>query len=454
VKPAALSDVTEAIGARAIGSTDGLRVLGVSRDTRTLAEGDLYFALPGENFDGHDFATRAVEMGAVAVVASRELAAGGPVLLVRDTIQALADLSRWYLGTLPTKVAAITGSVGKTITKEMAGRICSSSAPTVVTQRNLSNEIGVPLTVFSADEATGILVLEFAMRGAGEIAHLAHAAPPSVGAVTNVQITHAERLGGREGIAKAKAELIDALPADGVAVLPAEDDFFRFLDNAARCPVLSFGIGAGDIRAHVESVDPEAWRMIVGLGLPGGDRRVELNCVGEHFAYDAACAAAVAVGLGIAEDDIERGLSGFEPIEGRGRLLETTVGARVLDDTYNAAPASVLAALQVLAMRPGRRIAVLADMLELGPYEEQAHRQVGRGVVEMGIDELVCIGERARLILEEARALGLAEGAGRHFADSDAAAEFLLREAKCGDTLLVKGSRGARTEAIIERLVG
>lgn len=453
MRPTELPAVAEALGVACPSGAGGVRVTGVVHDTRLIEGGELFFALPGEQVDGHSFIGEAFARGAVAAVSNRPSEARGPVLMVRDPLQALGRLCRWYRSSLGAQTVAITGSVGKTTTREMLGRVCLQIGSTVVARGNLNTEVGVPLTVFRADDATEYLVLEFAMRGPGQIAWLADAALPRVGAITNIDAVHAELLGSVQAIAGAKAELLTALPHDGAAALPADDPYFDFLRQRASCPVMSFGLSRGDVRSRIVSEDASSGRSRVAVAAPEGSVEVELRCIGPHYAYDAACAAAAGLCMGLPLAAIAEGLDGYAPGRGRGEVCVSARGVRVFDDAYNASPRSVKAALYVLSRQPARRVAVLGDMLEMGDAEEAGHRVVGAYAAELSIDRLVAVGPRAHWIADEAVSRGLEPDRVQHFLNNDDAAAFLLGVLAPGDTVLVKGSRGQRMESIVAALV-
>jgi UDP-N-acetylmuramoyl-tripeptide--D-alanyl-D-alanine ligase len=450
-----LTQIAEAIGARVVGDVGGLVATDATQDTRPgkPAAGALFFALVGEATDGHAYVADALARGAVAAVVARPVAGCGPKLVVADPLMALAELSRWYARRLAVPIVAITGSVGKTTVRTMLAGIFDVAGGALVAEGNFNTEIGVPLTVLRADEGTKRMVLEFAMRGPGQIAHLAHAAPPAVGAITNIGITHAELLGGPDGIARAKGELIEALPADGVAVLPVESDYFPMLAGLARCPVMGFGLAQGEVTASYEPQDGGRRMRLVLSTTSDGYAELAMKGFGEHLALDAACAAATALACGVFLTDIAEGLERFEPAPGRGRALTAPSGATILDDAYNACPASVHAALGGLARREGRRIAVLGDMLELGPYAEDGHRGVGRAAAEAGLAELLCVGPLARWIAEGAVAAGMDAERVTCLPDGPAAADAVAGRFRTGDIVLVKASHGIALEVVVDRLM-
>jgi len=454
MRPFTLAEAARAVGAEVRPDMERILVLSVEHDTRRLAAGALFFAIEGERVDGHSFVPTAFERGAAGAVVTSPIPGAGPCLVVEDTVAALGQLSRWYLGTLTADSVAVTGSVGKTTTREMIGLILDRVGAAVVAESNFNTEIGVPQTVFRAGDGTDFVVLEFAMRGAGQIRQLAEAAPVRVGAITNIGVTHSELVGGRHQVAAAKAEMLPLLPANGVAVLPAEDDFFEFLAGQASCPVLSFGHARGDVQIRYGAGGRGANADVpITLVVEGEEHSGSLRCVGDHYAQDAACAAAVARAMGVSPQAILRGLARFEPLPGRGRIVRSPAGLVVIDDTYNACPDSMVAALRVLAGRPGRRFAVLGDMLELGAFSEEGHRQVGTEVARLGIDELVAVGERAGGIIEGAVAAGFDAVRAFNVGDAPAALEYVRQLVAPSDSVLVKASRGMRTEAIVEGLM-
>jgi len=448
---ARLSDVIAAMGGELAQGGAEADVTGVSTDSRTLRPGDLFFALAGENADGHEFAAAALASGASAAVVSRPVEASGAVIRVPDTLVALGDLAAWHRRRFDVRVVAVTGSVGKTTTKEMIAAVLAPRFKVLKNAGNFNNEIGVPLTLFQLEPDHQILVQEMAMRLPGEIADLAEIVRPDIGVITNVGLSHIERLGSPDAIAAAKAELIEALPPDGISILNADDPYFDYLSGKSAGGVVSFGIASGDVRAKDVGIDSEGWpcfTVVVGQAtFP-----VALPIVGEHNVPNALAAAAVGLCFGLPASDIAEALEGFSPPEKRANVFFARGGWKVFDDTYNASPASMASALRTLAaMNGARKIAVLGDMLELGDHARPAHLEIGKLAAESGLSVLVTVGELARGIAAGARSAGF-KGDTQQFAASDEAAAALKDGVRPGDVVLVKGSRAMKMENIVEVL--
>jgi UDP-N-acetylmuramoyl-tripeptide--D-alanyl-D-alanine ligase len=442
---------------------------GVSTDTRSLAPGALFVALRGERFDGHDFVAEAFTRGAAGALVSTEVDAAGPLVIVPDTLLALGALAAAHRAALSPKVIAITGSTGKTTTKEMIAAILCQGWRTARTPGNYNNEIGVPLALLELDGTYQAAVIELAMRGRGQITQLARMARPQVGVITNVGLSHLELLGSREAIAEAKAELLTDLPEDGAAVLNADDAFFSLLVERSPCRVVSFGqrfdSAVAQARAPSSGALPASPDVAVDevrvnadgstefrLRARWGEHHIALSVGGRHHALNAAAAAAAAIAAGADPAWVAPGLASFAGAEKRSRIVAAPAGFTVIDDSYNAAPDSMRAALELLADLPGnRKIAVLGDMRELGPMAAEWHREVGELAAEMGVTALVTVGELGRFIAAGARA-GAAGADVMEASDNAAAAAAVAARAEPGDVVLVKGSRAMAMEEIVERL--
>ncbi len=425
---------------------------GVSIDTRTLTPAQLFVALQGER-DGHDFVPQAFARGAGAALVSRELADDGPRIIVADTLQALGAIAAAHRNVLDLKVIAITGSVGKTTVKDMLAAILEQGWRTLKSQGNYNTEIGVPLTLLELDASHQAAVVEMAMRGRGQIAYLAQLARPQVGVVTNVGLSHLELLGSKDAIAESKAELVEALSPDGTAVLNADDEYFEVLAARSAAPVVSFGTSeSADVRVSAVAVTPDG-RLQVRL--TGRLIEAEITCgaMGRHHALNIAAAAAAAISAGAPAEWVATGLAAYETGEMRGRIVEAPGGYTVVDDSYNAAPDSMRAALDLLADLPGdRKWAVLGDMKELGDASIDEHHEIGRAAADSGLAGLVTVGELGHHMAEGAREAGLAEVT--EAADNAAAAGVIASRLAAGDVVLVKGSRAMQMEEIVAALLG
>jgi UDP-N-acetylmuramoyl-tripeptide--D-alanyl-D-alanine ligase len=419
-------------------------------DSRRVRQGALFAALPGERVDGHDYAATAVAAGAVAVLASRPLAPDVPAIVVPDVIAALAALARAVLTRLPgVTVAGITGSSGKTSTKDLAAQLAERLGPTVAPEGSFNNEIGLPLTVLRADERTKYLVLEMSARGPGHIAALCEVAPPKIGVVLNVGRAHAGEFGSIDGVAKAKGELPEALPADGVAILNADDP--RVIAMAARTAarVVSFSTDKAsdaDVKAADIRLD-ELGRASFRLLMPGGMAPVTLKLHGAHHVPNALAAAALAAEFGMDTPAIADALTqATARSKWRMELRERPDGVIVVNDAYNANPDSMRAAIEALAhiTRDGRRgFAVLGHMAELGDITAASHEEAGRLAARAGVAGLIAVGELARPVLDGARAEAGWRGEALAVPDATAAVAVLGNRLRPGDVVLVKASRAA-----------
>ncbi len=440
----------------------------VAIDSRACEAGDLFIALPGERADGHQYVGDAFRRGAIAALVHRDVPEGAmtvdlergpwpeslafPVCFrVSRTLDALHRWAGWWRSRFPMRVIGITGSVGKTSTKELTWAILSRRYETLKTEGNLNSEIGLPLMLLRLTPRHQRAVLEMGMYARGEIAALCAIARPVIGVVTMVGPVHLERLGSMEAIAAAKAELVEALPEDGVAVLNRDDPYVRAMAGRTRARVFFYGL------------DPEAdlWAdEIASEGLEGirfdlhygGEvfRRVRVSLLGRHSVHTALRAIAVGLLEGLTWEEIFAGLR-----DRRAQLRLVAVpglrGSIILDDTYNASPPSMLAALNLLAELEGRKIAVLGDMLELGTYEIEGHRLVG-GRAGAVVDLLITVGPRARIIAQEAMAVGLPPHRVWTCDSNPEAVEILRQILEPGDVVLVKGSRGLHMEEIVNAL--
>jgi UDP-N-acetylmuramoyl-tripeptide--D-alanyl-D-alanine ligase len=416
--------------------------------SRRVTQGALFAALPGERVDGHDYAAGAVAAGAVAVLASRPVP-GAPAVVVPDVTVALGALAREVLGRLPAAtVTGITGSSGKTSTKDLTAQLAERLGPTIAPEGSFNNEIGLPLTVLRADSSTRFLVLEMSARGIGHIAALCDIAPPEIGAVLNVGRAHAGEFGSLDAVAKAKGELPEALPADGVAVLNAGDP--RVLAMAARTAARVVTFAVGDAAADVHAADirlDELGRASFRLLMPDRGAPVTLRLHGAHHVANALAAAAIAAELGMDTPAIAAALSeATARSKRRMELRERPDGVLVVNDAYNANPESTRAAIEALGhlTSGGRRgFAVLGHMAELGDIAAESHEEAGRLAARAGVAGLIAVGEEARPMLDGARAEPGWHGDAIAVPDSPAAIAALRGRLRSGDVVLVKASKAA-----------
>jgi len=449
MEPLSLAWMAEAAGAECTGPLEGVAT-GVCTDTRQGCAGAVFVALRGERTDGHRFVPEAASAGAIGAIVERPVAGCSiPQLVVRDALVALGDLARAYAERFAIPKVAVTGSVGKTSVRSMTAAVLSRRFRTLEPARNHNNEIGVPLTLLSLAPGHSAAVVEMAMRGAGQIAYLARIAAPRIGVVTNIGVSHMELLGSQEGIAAAKAELLEALPPDGTAVLPADDRFLPFLRSKTRCSVITFGRASGaDFRAGDASVSRDGATRFTVNGTA-----FAVAAPGEHHALNAAAACAAACVLGVGLDEASDRLRDWRMPEMRMMIRHAAGGLTVLDDCYNAAPDSMRAALSALvsmASAAGRRaVAVLGDMKELGDRSGEMHAALGRLPEMRHVGLLVVVGR-------EAARIGAGGTASQviGFDDTEDAARHIGGLVGAGDVVLVKGSRAMGMEAIVSALVG
>ncbi|MFD5797763.1 UDP-N-acetylmuramoyl-tripeptide--D-alanyl-D-alanine ligase [Streptomyces diastatochromogenes] len=427
----------------------------VVRDSRDVVPGTLFAAFVGERVDGHDFAQAVVEAGAVAVLASRPV--GVPAIVVEDVQTALGALARHVVRRLGATLVALTGSAGKTSTKDLIAQVLQSKAPTVFTPGSLNNEIGLPLTALSATEETRFLVLEMGARGIGHIRYLTDLTPPRIGLVLNVGTAHIGEFGGREQIARAKGELVEALPEDGAAILNADDPLVRAMASRTKAKVVLFGESAeADVRAeNVRLTD--SGQPAFRLHTPSGASDVTMRLYGEHHVSNALAAAAVAHELGLSAEEIATALSEAGSLSRwRMEVTERPDGVTIVNDAYNANPESMRAALRALAaMGKGRRTwAVLGKMAELGDEALAEHDAVGRLAVRLNVSKLVAVGgiEASWLQLGAYNEGSWGEES-VHVSDAQAAVDLLRSELRPGDVVLVKASRSVGLESVAQALV-
>ena len=427
----------------------------VSTDTRSLQAGALFVALHGPNFDAHDFLESAREQGAVAAMVSRPAATALPVIQVDDTRLALGLIAAAWRARRTIPLIGVTGSNGKTTVKEMIAAILARRGAVLATQGNLNNDIGVPLTLLRLRGEHRYAVIEMGANHPGEIAYVAALARPTVAVITNAGTAHLEGFGSIEGVARAKGELFQVLTEDGIAVLNADDRFAGlWAEFIGMRHMVRFGLEhAADV-----TVVPGTERMEVGdvlatrftLRTPAGDLPVRLQLSGRHNVINACAAAAASLAAGASDDDIQQGLAGLQAVKGRLQLKLADSGLRILDDTYNANPASLRAALQVLAMAPGRKILVLGDMGELGAGAEDMHDAMGEEARAAGVEQLFTVGLLTRFTAQRF-------GAGAmHFATQEeliSALQKALSDAAARPvTVLVKGSRRMQMERVVAAL--
>lgn len=444
-----LAHLARVVNGRLVGADAAFA--GVNTDTRKIRAGDIYVALSGERFDGHDFVMQAAQQGAAGAMVERPVAGSVPQVITADALLALQDYAAHWRARFDIPVIAVTGSNGKTTTKEMLAAIFLQQGPVLATLGNLNNHIGVPLTLTRLRAEHQAAIVEMGANHAGEIALLARIGQPDIAVITQAGAAHLEGFGSREGVARAKGELFAGLGSGALAVINADDSFAGlWRELAAHCRQLSFGIEqAADVSAREirETVDSDGGRLEFELVSPQGNAPVHLPMLGRHNVMNALAAAGCALGAGLSPQQIASGLSAMQGVSGRLIRKPALNGAHLIDDTYNANPSSLAAALDVLARLPGARWLALGDMAELGDEGADWHRQAGEWARASGVEKLFAVGPLSR---EAAHAFG---AGAEHFADHRQLTAALIRDLHADVTVLVKGSRSMHMEQVVQSLL-
>lgn len=450
-----LEEIAQATGGRLTGS-GAAEATAITIDTRKLGAGDLFVAIKGAHFDGHDFLGDAAAAGAVGGVVRRGAASPKdfPSIEVEDTERALGDIASWWRARFQAPCVAITGSNGKSTTKEMTAALAGELGPVLKTEGNFNNLIGLPLTVFRWEPEHGIAILEMGMNAPGEIRRLAGIARPDVGIITNVTAAHLERLHTVEAVAAAKGELFEAMDGRGIAVINAEDPWVLKVAKAHRGERITYGMQNDcDVRfLHLESEGLE--RSTIAVSVRGREVTVELPVPGAHNVMNAMAALAIGTALGVDPGVAAGRIAAFKPMAMRFERIQLANGARMVNDSYNANPESMRVAFRTVgaAKRAGRFFAALGDMLELGETSAQLHEQVGADAVAAGVEQLYAIGDFASALAAGARGAGLNDSAITICDDAEQMGRLIGEELRTGDVLLVKGSRGMRMERVVNYL--
>lgn len=444
-----LYDIIKATDA-SFGLNSDIEITDVSTDTRTISEGSLFVTLRGANFDGADFAKDAVEKGAVAVVAQRKIE-GVKTLIVDNCNKALMDIAAFYRQTLPAFTVAVTGSVGKTTTKDFIALVLSKKYKTYKTQGNLNNEIGVPKTLFSMDKSYGAGVIEMGMNHAGELSRISRAVKPDMVVITNIGYSHIENLGSKENILKAKLEALDYAKPDAPLVLCYDDKMLCNHEQFSRGRrVLTYSIKSKDADVYAQNIKEDESSVLFDIVYGDKVYSARLCVLGSHNVLNALCAFCIGMYFGVEPDEILTALSEYTP-SGLRQNVSQINGVTVIADCYNASPDSMKSALSVLSSTKteGKKIAVLGDMLELGSFSVKLHKKVGEYAVKADVDTLVCVGSDAKEIANTA--MGRIENVA-YFENKADAVEYLNGTLLSGDTVLFKASRGMKFEEIMNSL--
>ncbi len=457
MEPITIGQVAYITGGTLMSGNANFEIDSISTDSRTASVGSLFIPLRGERFDGHEFihdAVRKRRIGAflteksIGYVDESEVA----VIKVPDTLKALHKLATYNRKRLDIPVIAITGSTGKTTTKDMVYSVLCTKYNTLATEGNLNNEIGLPLTLLRLNNSHEIAVVELGMNALGEIHALANISLPDVAIITNIGVSHIGKLKSRDNIFKAKMEIFDYFHDNCIAILNGDDPYLRKVEDDFRFPILYIGTENSYLRAYdIEENHNDGISYYVDTG--GTSHRIELSIPGVHNVYNSMFAIAVGLLYEVDMEDIKQALHSFKPGGARLNIFNTDEGIKVIDDVYNANPASVEASLSVLgAMESRRKVAVLGEMLELGSYSKNAHTEIGRLAVQEGVEILVTLGDDARYMAVGAYEAGLDNSNIKSFSCNKDVIQYLDTIVSAGDTILVKGSRGMQMEDIVDYL--
>ncbi|HEX2937669.1 MAG TPA: UDP-N-acetylmuramoyl-tripeptide--D-alanyl-D-alanine ligase [Ruminiclostridium sp.] len=448
-----LGFILNATGGRLGRECFNIKISSITTDTRKITPGSLFIALKGENFDGHDFIQAAFQKGAYAAVSEKPIEnAARPVIIVKDTHTALLHLAQSYRMLFSVPVIGVTGSVGKTSTKDTIYSVLSQKYKTHKNEGNLNNEIGMPMTVFGLDKSYGASIFEMGMSGFGEISRLSRVAKPDISVITNIGISHIGKLGSRENILKAKLEIIDGMKSNGELVLNGDDDLLSgFISEAKGKLPIDISVYGINNRSGIfaNNIKIAASGSEFDINFPGGIVHAYMPVPGEHNIYNALAAFCVGMKLKVDPRSIAAGLASYRPT-GMRQKIEKIAGVTFIEDCYNASPDSMKAAFNVLrAVKSGRCAAVLADMLELGEQSHDAHFNVGRAAAQADVDLLLCYGKDAKYICDGYDSAG---GGGKScfFEDKKDLNQAILDLLKSGDTVIFKGSRGMKLEETVK----
>ena len=440
--PLSLNEIAQVTGGQVHGSN--VQVASLSTDTRTIERNSAYLALVGERFDGHDFVSAAAEQGAAAAIVSRQVSQDIPQVVVDETRLALGQIAALNRNAFKGPVIALTGSCGKTTCKEMMSAILAQGHNVLATSGNLNNEIGVPQTLLRLQPEHELAIIEMGAAKAGDIAYLCEFAHPDVTLITNVAPAHLEGFGSLQAVADTKGEIYRALSESGTAVVNCDDPFAgQWLAETRAGRIITVSLEEGDKDFYASGIQPDTEGTRFVLHSPDGDIQVVLPVLGVAMVSNALLSAAAAWAVGAELPTIAKGLAGVQPV--KGRLYMHALGQiRLIDDSYNANPASVRAAIDVLSSFEGRRVLVLGDMAELGPASEEMHREVGEYAVKAGIERVITCGKLSRFTAEAAGVNAV------HYANRETLIKTIDEQLLPGDTVLVKGSRSAGMEVVVQ----
>lgn len=458
MKNMTLKNIAASCGGRLVGDGGDLEIAGAVMDSRQVEQNFLFFAIKGERVDGHDFIPQVMEKGAACAVCERAPETQtGPYILVENVPKAMQDIAAFYRKGLSLPVVGITGSVGKTSTKEFIAAVLGEKYNVLKTEGNFNNELGVPLTLFRIREEHEAAVIEMGINHFGEMHRLSRMVAPDIVVMTNIGNCHLETLGSREGILKAKSEIFDFAKEDATVILNGDDDMLSTIKKIDKKTIVMFGKNADNDYYSADIRLKGLFGTEAGIHTPGGDFQAEIFLPGEHMVYNALAAAAVGEAMGLSTEQIKAGIASVRPTEGRSNLIKGK-DVTILDDCYNANPVSMRAALDLLAEADTSKTAILGDMFELGENEENLHAEVGRYAAKCGIDLIICVGKLSEKMAEaaekELRSMSSGKSKVRHYAGKKELFEELGTLIRPGNTVLVKASHGMGFAEIVERLKG
>jgi len=459
-----VEQIASVLGGRRISGSADKRVRGLSTDTRRMALGHVFLALRGERYDGHDFLAEAINAGAAGLIVQsdraipKELRGNNLIVItVSSTLKALGDLAQWWRRQWGGRVIGITGSNGKSTTKEMAASILSLKATTMKSPGNFNNLIGLPLTILSLEGNHKMAVLEMGMNRPGEIARLTEIAEPDIGLITNVARAHLEGVGGLQGVVKAKGELLGMMPKGSIAILNGDDELTAGLASTFQGPVVTFGLGkmnqvrAGSIRRIADGT--QAFTRYMN----SESIRVKINLPGIHNVFNALGGTAIAFSLSVSKELIAQGLEHFRPLQARFQIIDLNEGIRIIDDTYNANPSSLRAALQTIKELKGKEqglVVGLGEMMELGEETPRYHFDAGQLIAAVGARYLVVLGEHSRQVIEGARKGGMNTAQTQLVTTHAEMSDAIKAHVREGDLLFLKGSRKVALDKVVEAMKG
>ncbi len=453
-----LKQITAACNGVFCGANDEFLITDVVTDSRKICEGSVFVALKGEKFDGHNFVKQSYDLGAVCCIVNSDFEnpQGLSVITVEDTYAALRDIARYYRSRFELPAVAITGSVGKTSTKDMVSEVLKQHYKVLKTEGNFNNEIGLPLTAFRMSADDEIAVFEMGMSAFGEISRLSKIASPETAIITNIGFSHIEHLGSQENILKAKLEILEGMVPDGTVILNGDDEFLNTAVDNIPFETLSYGIENKNADMVAYNIQKSAEGTVFDVKVESEEWHISVNVPGLHHVYNALSAILAGLLYNMTMEEIVRGIAEFKPSGMRQNIIELDDKV-IIKDCYNASPTSMKSGLEVLSVtkqknekEPARRVAVLGDMLELGDYAEEAHRTVGRLCCEYELGCLVAIGPNAGFVVEGAIECGFNSSELYVFYDNNTAKEHINEILKPNDVVLFKGSRGMRLEEIAD----